>query len=269
MESTTTSGNNADRPCDAATTQINPIPPKKARIRSGQLPTNRNKKVKRINATEAIPVLSPLPGTSDHHHFILNKYRHLIEQARDSPTVDSPSTDELLAIIRQWEPKRDIICLYVRWARQLPKNFALDSIATLLCLANQCNYTPIDFLVKVKTLNVSRSTTSYGVSLNFDLRPTKDCNALSKEFLGLSVTLALLQANITNSNGILGKNKMRCKTARSNQLMTVPLGDGSQDQATFQATPQIEFHTAQALTNRLWRCINHRWMSLFILEHLF
>jgi hypothetical protein len=269
MESTTTSGNNVDRPCDAVTTQVTPTPPKKARLRYGKLPTNRNKKVKRTHATEPIPVHSPLPGTSDHHHFILNKYRHLIAQARDSPTVDSPSTDELLAIIRQWEPKRDIICLYVRWARQLPKNFALDSIATLLCLANQCNYTPINFLVKVKTLNVSRSTTSYGVSLSFDLRPTKDCNALSKEFLGLSVTLALLQANITNSNGILGKNKMRCKTARSNQVMTVPLGDGNQDQATFQATPQIEFHTAQALTNRLWRCINHRWMSLFILEHLF
>jgi len=54
--------------------------------------------------------------------------------------------------------------------------------------------------------------------------------------------------------------------------MTVNLGDTNNNHptgSTFQATPQIEFHTGQALTNRLWRCIIHRWMSLYILEHLF
>lgn len=247
---------------------INDRPPKQsAKRRAGKLPTNLAKKPKDNPILELTSV-----DTSDvnrNHQSILNKYKNLIRQARESTTDIPPTTQELLSIIRQWEPKRDIICLYVRWARQLPKNFALDSIATLLCLADQCNYTPLDFLLKVKTLNVSRSNTSYGISLSFDLKPTKDGEALSKQFLGLSVTLALLQANITNSNGILGKNKMRSKAPRLNQAMTVGLGATDDNQATFQATPQVEFHTGQALTNRLWRCIIHRWISLYILEHLF
>lgn len=268
MELTINPGKQANLLTDSVIPAMNPTTNKQsAKRRAGQLPTNRDTKRKSMPPTESTPVLSP-PLCRD-HQLILKKYKHLIKQARDSTTDISPTTDELLAIIRQWEPKRDIICLYVRWARQLPKNFALDSIATLLCLADQCNYTPLNFLRNVKTLNVARSTTCYGVSLSFDMKRTKDGDALSKQFLGLSVTLALLQANITNSNGILGKNKMRSSTPRLNQAMTVELGEANNEEATFQATPQIEFHTGQALTNRLWRCIIHRWISLYILEHLF
>jgi len=43
----------------------------------------------------------------------------------------SLSEEELVGLIRQWQPQRDIICLYVRWGRQLRRNFNLDSIATL------------------------------------------------------------------------------------------------------------------------------------------
>ena len=271
MDSSTTepAGSTANnRPSDGVIPILNPIAQQQsAKRRPSKLPTNWQKKRKATTPIEPMPV--PSPALNQDHQFILNKYKHLIQQARESTSDISPTTDELLAIIRQWEPKRDIICLYVRWARQLPKNFALDSIATLLCLADQCNYTPLNFLKKVKTLNVSRSTTRYGISFSFDLNPTKDGDALSRQFLGLSVTLALLQANITNSNGILGKNKMRSKTPRSNQAMTVGLGETNEDQATFDATPQIEFHTGQAVTNRMWRCIIHRWISLYILEHLF
>ena len=182
MNSTINTGIKANRPTDAV------IPPtidtitqkQSAKRRSGKLPTNRKNKQRKATPAPLEPVPNNLPLLNPDHQVILNKYQRLIQQARDSTTDASPTIDELLAIIRQWEPKRDIICLYVRWARQLPKNFALDSIATLLCLADQCNYTPLDFLLKVKTLNVSRSTTSFGslwvliLNLQKMVRPYQD-----------------------------------------------------------------------------------------------
>jgi hypothetical protein len=83
----------------------------------------------------------------------LQKFHWAIKQvANQDPSDDNEqrseclTQDELVQLVRTWEPKRDIMCLYVRWARQLRRNFNLDSIATLLCLSRQCNYTPVDFL---------------------------------------------------------------------------------------------------------------------------
>lgn len=80
----------------------------------------------------------------------MKKFHWAIKRvANEHSTSNDPTTltqDELIKLIRAWEPQRDIICLYVRWARQLRRNFNLDSIATLLCLSRQCDYTPVNFL---------------------------------------------------------------------------------------------------------------------------
>ena len=214
---------------------------------------------------------------SSEYQDILTKYKYLIQQAHeeDPSLQNDPTTqEEMLQILKRWDPQTDIICLYVRWARQLPKNFHLDSIATLLCLSNQCDYTPIDFLTKVKTLHAIPSKNDYGFIIHYDSFGKMDSKGqqLNQRFKGLSLTLALLQANVTRSNGILGKTKMREKPGtRRPVTMQVHTGDSktSSNVASFTAHPQIEFHTGKALANRMWRSVHHRWMALYVVEHLF
>ena len=89
-------------------------------------------------------------GSTD---ILLKKFHWAIKKVANEEQLDGKqegskflTQDELIQLVRAWEPKRDIMCLYVRWARQLRRNFNLDSIATLLCLSRQCEYTPVDFL---------------------------------------------------------------------------------------------------------------------------
>jgi len=137
----------------------------------------------------------------------------------------SLSEEELVGLIRQWQPQRDIICLYVRWGRQLRRNFNLDSIATLLSLSRQCGYKPFDFLPRVKTLSIHPyAKASYGVTFHFAIasnRKDVDEEKLNKEFLGLSVTLALLQEQVTESPSILGKTGMRQSGPRTAKRINV------------------------------------------------
>ena len=214
-----------------------------------------------------------LPAEYQH---ILTKYKALIQQAQEEdPSIgnDRITQDEMLQILKRWDPQTDIICLYVRWARQLPKNFHLDSIATLLCLSNQCGYTPINFLTTVKTLHAIPSKNEYGFTIHYDSCGKLDSKGqqLNQRFKGLSLTLALLQANVTRSNGLLGKTKMREKPgSRQPVTMQVNTGDSrSPHDASFVANPQIEFHTGKALAHRMWCAVYHRWMALYVVEHLF
>ena len=96
-----------------------------------------------------------------HSQDVLKKFEWAIKRVATEHGNDDETArltqEELTQLIKTWEPQRDIICLYVRWARQLRRNFNLDSIATLLCLSRQCGYTPVDFLRKVKTLSVHRN----------------------------------------------------------------------------------------------------------------
>ena len=184
--------------------------------------------------------------------------------------------DELVELIQAWEPKRDIICLYVRWARQLRRNFNLDSIATLLCLSRQCEYTPVDFVRQVKTLSVHKNhgKSAYGVTFHFEIPNRKDIDRerLNKEFLGLSVTLALLQEQITDSPSILGKTRMRECGPRTAFPIAIPVDEKKSNQNKNVAVishPNIEFHTQQSLLSRIWISINHRWLTLYLTEHLF
>ena len=212
---------------------------------------------------------------SEYQH-ILTKYKSLIQQAQEEDPFlgnDRSTQEEMLQILKRWDPQTDIICLYVRWARQLPKNFHLDSIATLLCLSNQCDYTPVNFLTTVKTLHAIPSKNEYGFTIHYDSCGRLDSKGqqLNQRFKGLSLTLALLQANVTRSNGLLGKTKMREKPgARQPVNMQVNTGDRkSPSDASFTATPQIEFHTGKALAHRMWCAVYHRWMALYVVEHLF
>ena len=216
----------------------------------------------------------------NHSEAILRKFYWAIKRVNNensSENADMQLTeDELIKLIQSWEPRRDIICLYVRWARQLKRNFNLDSIATLLCLSRQCNYTPLDFLRKVKTLSIQKSgKANYGVSFIFGIpkrHDKKQSDRLNKEFLGLSVTLALLQEQVTESPSILGKTGMRQSAPRKPYQMNIPMPDDTADDqptTTMVSHPTIEFHTQSALLNRIWVSISHRWIALFVTEHLF
>ena len=207
---------------------------------------------------------------------ILKKFHLAIKRVSSEHGTDkdfSLTQDELIKLIQAWEPQRDIICLYVRWARQLRRNFNLDSIATLLCLSRQCDYTPVDFLRKVKTLYVHRNLkAAFGITFHFEIphRQDIDRERLNKEFLGLSVTLSLLQEQVTTSSSILGKTGMRQSSPRSAYAMGIPIeGISAKPSATVVAHPTIEFHTQNSLLNRIWKSINHRWLALYLTEHLF
>ena len=213
---------------------------------------------------------------------VLKKFHWAVKQVVHEEKSDGTreasqllTQDELIQLVRAWEPKRDIMCLYVRWARQLRRNFNLDSIATLLCLSRQCEYTPVDFLRKVKMLSVYKNQqASYGVAFQFDVPNRQDINKerLHKEFIGLSVTLALLQEQVTDSPSVLGKTGMRQRGPRT----TIPIrlcldknNNKTDTDASILTHPTVEFHTQSSLLNRIWISIKHRWLSLYLTEHLF
>jgi len=202
------------------------------------------------------------------------------EKKRDESGAGKASAalteQELINLIRLWEPKRDIVSLYVRWSRQLRRNFNLDSISTLLCLSRQCGYTPVNFLVKVKTLTVHlQPAATLGVMFHFGVAANQkdvDEEQLNKEYIGLSVTLALLQEQVSESPSVLGKVGMRHKKgARAKQSINVPIPSQSNtaEPIPIESQPNVEFHTQQSLLNRIWLSINHRWIAFHLLEFLF
>ena len=109
-----------------------------------------------VTPTEAsLANVEAITGNNKHSQEVLKKFQWAINKVANEHGTNndtSLSEEELTQLIRAWEPQRDIVCLYVRWSRQLKRNFNLDSIATLLCLSRQCGYTPLDFIRKVKTL---------------------------------------------------------------------------------------------------------------------
>jgi hypothetical protein len=73
---------------------------------------------------------------------LIQKYNSCYQRLNDKT---EPDLSQILAIVNEWSPKTDLICLYVRWARKLKSNFHLDSIATLLTVAKQCGYSALEF----------------------------------------------------------------------------------------------------------------------------
>ncbi len=226
--------------------------------------------------TMSLAQFSEDPGTGNYSQEILKKFQWAIKRVTNEHSNNKEASltqDELIQLIRAWEPQRDIICLYVRWSRQLRRNFNLDSIATLLCLSRQCGYSPVEFLCKVKTLSIIKNQkAAYGVTFHFDVPNRKDVNRerLNKEFLGLSVTLALLQEQVTDSPSVLGKTGMRHTGPRTTSRIDIPVDSQTEPQTTtVDAHPNVEFHTQSSLLNRIWISINHRWLALYLIEHLF
>jgi hypothetical protein len=227
-------------------------------------------------ADASLANVEAITGNNKHSQDVLKKFQWAINKvANEHGTEDnetSLSEEELTQLIRTWEPQRDIVCLYVRWSRQLKRNFNLDSIATLLCLSRQCGYTPLDFIRKVKTLTiVKHKKATFGLTFMFGTSNREDVNheRLNKEFIGLSVTLALLQEQVTKLPSILGKTKMRHSGPRN----TCPIGihvEGDDNQpVSILAHPNSEFHTQASLLNRIWLSVKHRWIAFYLVEHLF
>lgn len=190
------------------------------------------------------------------------KKLHLAIQKVTREDEKPPTEEEITQLIRNWEPKKDLLCLYVRWARQLKHNFNLDSIATLLCLSRQCGYTPVDFLRKVKTLSISKyKKAAYGMTFHFVTPSQNDINreGLKKGFLGLTVTLALLQEQVAVSPSILGMTRTSNCTPGACPI-EVSIGEGQDKHATVLLThPNVELLNESSLQNRIWNFINHRW----------
>jgi hypothetical protein len=227
--------------------------------------------------SEPVDISLALHTGNLHSQDVLKKFELAIQKVTTEHGTNNATTltqEELTELIRNWEPQRDILCLYVRWARQLKRNFNLDSIATLLCLSQQCGYTPVDFLCKVKTLSIrKRQNAAYGVTFHFDIPERKDINRerLNREFLGLSVTLALLQEQVCASHSIFGRVQGMSQKAHSQGCtIEIPIeGAVQKQQATLATQPNFEFPTQSSLQNRIWNSINHRWLALYLTEHLF
>jgi len=111
------------------------------------------------------------------------------------------------------------------------------------------------------------------VTFLFDIPNRQDINRerLNKEFLGLSVTLSLLQEQVTNLPSIIGKTGMRQSTPRTALPINIPMDakKNTHNSAAIVAHPNTEFHTQSSLLNRIWISINHRWLALYATEHLF
>ena len=179
------------------------------------------------------------------------------------------SMEEILQIIQDWKPKQEILCLYVRIARKLPANFHLDCISTLLCISKQCGYTPVNFLTKTKCLQVTPSGGRYGFTFMFKTvsNRTIDGDALDRKFVGLSLTLTLLEHSVSNSCGVISRDGMRSRAPREPVTKQLDLGGASN--LPFKTMPSNEFHKKTSLINRLWLAVNHRWMAFHLVEQLF
>jgi hypothetical protein len=182
----------------------------------------------------------------------------------------APKLHEVLRLMKDWSPKTDLICLHVRWAKKSPRNFHLDSISTLLTVAHQCGFDPVDFLIKAKTLVVHPRTSrngqgKFGVKFSFKTAnsQTVDEEHISRRFAGLALTLHMLQSAAVGSRGTLGKVGMRQSGARTPSLIPLPNDDNSGEtpRSGFFGIPMMEFHQEASLHHRLWMNIDHRWMA--------
>mmetsp|Transcript_12824 Transcript_12824/g.25963 ORF Transcript_12824/g.25963 Transcript_12824/m.25963 type:complete len:594 (-) Transcript_12824:112-1893(-) len=205
---------------------------------------------------------------------ILHDYNHTLKILKCQTNDATPSVEYMIQLINDWKPKTEIICMYVRWSKRLRRNFHLDSISTLLCVANQCDYTPHVFLKNVKTLTISSSTTTYGLNFKFDTCKNKaiDGTKLNERFLGLSITLRLLQSGIVSGSGTLGnvglKTSPKAKQSNEDVYLTTGLRNTSQKYVVAHK-PTTRFHTNGGLLGRIWLAIQHRWISIQVVEMLF
>jgi hypothetical protein len=152
----------------------------------------------------------------------------------NSEEREEPNIHYLIEVLNDWKPRTDILGLYVRWSKRPVKNFHTDSIATLLCLANQCHLAPQKYLRDTKTVTVTKTNKLYGILFNFHSRGSKSVNlrTLNDRFAGLTLALDVL----------LNDAKLSGTQKRTNNT---------------------------ALSHKMERDIQHRWLALQVVECLF
>jgi hypothetical protein len=185
----------------------------------------------------------------EHNNLQTDWKRVLTRFHRCDPNVEG--VEEINKTLKDLQPLKDVIYCYVRFARQTPQsNFNTDSLCSLLCVAKQCNMKPFIFLTKVKSLEIHKQRSRYGVSFSFVTRNTRDVDGvlLERKFLGLKYTLKLLQSTVSQSEH------------RVQQMATT----SSQTETTFRPTKQ-----PISLYSKLWLGITHRWLAYHIVDHLF
>ncbi len=227
------------------------------------------KKTKELSQSQPLTVetqlLSDIANTSSQSDkdAIHKQCQDLLAKISDEERV--LPMEEVLQIVQDWKPKQEILCLYVRIARKLPANFHLDSILTLLCISKQCGYTPIQFLTKTKSLQITPSKSlqitpssgRYNFSFMFKTisNKTLDGDTLDRKFVGLSLTLTLLEHTVSNSCGVISRDGMRSTTPREPVSKALDLGGTTN--MCYKTMPSNEFHKRTSLINRLWLALNH------------
>ena len=207
---------------------------------------------------------------------ILHDYNHalrILKSRKGSKDESNPSLEYMITLINDWKPKREIICMYVRWSKRLRRNFHLDSISTLLCVAKQCDYTPYVFLKSIKTLTILRSNTTYGLNFKFGTSNSIAAKGkkLNEKFLGLSITLRLLQRTVVTSSGTFGSIGLQTSTKRkgNNDDIYFSTDTNNSEKHIVSNEPTSRFHTTGGLLCRIWLAIQHRWIALQVVEMLF
>ena len=207
---------------------------------------------------------------------MIRKFNSSVKKLPPNNGHEPPMLDLVLQVMKEWSPKIDLVCLYVRWAKKGKSNFHFDSISTLLTVANQCGYTPLGFLNFAKTLQVHprrvrNSQGKFGVRFVFTTVKSKkvDNNFLTRQFAGLALTLGMLQSATSCCRGTFGEVGMRHSEPRTSSNISVLTNDGGKAKTGVHGFPLMEFHQESSLVNRLWLNIGHRWMALELVEHLF
>jgi hypothetical protein len=209
---------------------------------------------------------------------MIRKYNASVAKLNLKKGQNTPLLEEVLYILKEWSPKTDLIYLHLRWAKKAKQNFHLDSISTLLVVANQCHLDPLAFLTKAKTLVVHPCSSrnlqgKFGVRFGFKTVNNKKANVnserISRQFAGLTLTLAILQSTAVGSRGAIGKVGMRQSGARTPSAISILTNDSGSSRTGLHGIPMVEFHKESSLHRRLWLNIEHRWMALQLVEHLF
>jgi hypothetical protein len=213
--------------------------------------------------------------TTDEAATILHDYKQALKilKSKYKSTDSIPTLEYMIKLINDWKPKRNIICMYVRWSKRLRRNYHLDSISTLLCVAEQCDYTPHVFLKNIKTLSISSSTATYGLNFIFNTSNNQaiDGKKLNEKFLGLSITLRLLQKGVVSNVGTLGNVGLKTCPKRKdyNDGVCMPADIQKHNQCIVANQPTSRFHTNGGLLGRIWLAIQHRWIAVQVVEMLF
>jgi hypothetical protein len=234
----------------------------------GKKPALNDEEKKKIAMFEsALKAMNVTDMSESDQTTLIKKYNSCYRRLNDET---EPDLKQILGIINDWAPKTDLICLYVRWARKLKSNFHLDSIATLLTVAKQCDYSALEFLnitaLQVTPRGKKKQAGRYGVSFSFVSTKTENEN-FTRQFTGFLVTLGLLESSIVGSRALNGKVGMRQSKARTPSPMLLPTGDGNK-KTVIQGVPTTEFHTNSSLSRRVWSDIHHRWLAVRVIQHL-